>query len=292
MTDALRPTPLPTAPTPAGRPARPPQPQRVLRVKRTEAIAPHLVRVVAEGDAIDTIPESTQTDRYTKMLFAPAGSGLVPPYDLAELRERLQPSELPTQRTYTLRKIDREAGEVWIDFVVHGDTGVAGPWASAAQPGDAVVLSGIGGGYEPDPSAAFHVLAGDESAIPAIASALESMPADTRGHVVIEVDGDADHLALTAPAGVAIDWVRRDGAPAGTSTVLTAALRALDVPPAGTQAFVHGERETMKALRPLLLDAWGIPRAQLSLSAYWAYGRAEDAFQAEKRSPVGKIFAD
>jgi NADPH-dependent ferric siderophore reductase len=280
-------------PAPAARrAARPPQPQRVLRVRRTEQLTPHLVRVVAEGEAVAGIPESPHTDRYAKMLFAPAGSTLRPPYDLAVLRAELDPAELPTQRTYTVRRVDPVAGEVWIDFVVHGDTGVAGPWAAAAQSGDDVVISGIGSGYAPDPAASQHLLAGDESAIPAIAAALESMPTGTRGVALIEVDGRADHLDLAAPSGFGIEWLHRDGAEPGTSTVLADALRSLPAAAAGTQAFVHGERGAMKALRPLLLDTWGIPRASLSLSAYWAYGRAEDAFQAEKREPVGQIFTD
>ncbi|MFB2556167.1 siderophore-interacting protein [Herbiconiux liangxiaofengii] len=272
------------------RPARIPQPQRVLAVRRTEQLTPHLVRVVAEGEAIATIPRTDHTDRYAKMLFAPAGSSLRPPYDLAELRASVEPAELPTQRTYTVRRVDTERGELWIDFVVHGDTGVAGPWAASAKPGDPVVISGIGSGYAPDPAAEQHLLAGDESAIPAIAAALESMQPEARGLALIEVDGPADHLDLAAPPGIGIEWLHRDGATAGTSTVLVDALRALPSPVGDVQAFVHGERGAMKSLRPLLLDTWGIPRGRLSLSAYWAFGRAEDAFQAEKREPIGQIF--
>ncbi|MCS5713469.1 siderophore-interacting protein [Herbiconiux sp. CPCC 205716] len=285
MTDAVA---SPTAP--ARRPPRPPQPQRVLQVRRTEQLTPHLLRVVAHGEAVANIPSSDHTDRYAKLLFSPAGSTLRPPYDLAALRETHDTAELPTQRTYTVRRVDHERGEVWIDFVVHGIAGVAGPWASAARPGDDLVISGIGSGYSPDPAASSHLFAGDESAVPAIAAALESLPADARGLALIEVDGPADELPLTAPSGVGVTWVHRGGAVAGVSTALVDALTSLPAPSGDTQAFVHGERGAMKALRPLLLDTWGIPRARLSLSAYWAHGRAEDAFQAEKREPVGQIF--
>jgi NADPH-dependent ferric siderophore reductase len=288
----------PSATTPASaaspdagrRPARPPQPQRVLQVRRTEQLTPHLVRVVAGGEAVAGIPSTPHTDRYAKMLFAPAGSALRPPYDLAALRATRDPAELPSQRTYTVRRVDPARGEVWIDFVVHGTSGVAGPWAAAAQPGDDVVISGIGSGYAPDPSASSHLFAGDESAIPAIAAALEALPSDARGLTLIEVDGPADELPLAAPSGVGVTWLHRGGAAAGASTALVDALTALPAPTGDSQAFVHGERGAMKSLRPLLLDSWGIPRARLSLSAYWAHGRAEDAFQAEKREPVGQIF--
>jgi NADPH-dependent ferric siderophore reductase len=289
MTDAVASASAP-APALARRPPRPPQPQRVLKVRRTEQLTPHLVRVVAGAEAVAGIPSTPHTDRYAKMLFAPAGSLLRPPYDLAALRSTLGPAELPSQRTYTVRRVDLARNEVWIDFVVHGTTGVAGPWAAAAQPGDDVVISGIGSGYAPDPTASSHLFAGDESAVPAIAAALESLPADARGLALIEVDGPADELQLAAPSGVGVTWVHRGDTPAGASTALVDALTALPAPTGDTQAFVHGERGAMKALRPLLLDTWGIPRARLSLSAYWAFGRAEDAFQAEKREPVGQIF--
>ncbi|WRL65744.1 siderophore-interacting protein [Blastococcus brunescens] len=52
-------------------------------------------------------------------------------------------------RTYTVRAWDAETGELTIDFVHHGDEGLAGPWAAAAQPGDVIQLMGPGGAYAP-----------------------------------------------------------------------------------------------------------------------------------------------
>ena len=42
----------------------------------------------------------------------------------------------PFTRTYTVRWVDPVAQELAIDFVIHGDEGLAGPWAASAQPGD------------------------------------------------------------------------------------------------------------------------------------------------------------
>lgn len=268
------------------------RPQTVLEVLERVPLSPHLVRVVAGGPALADLAESAaagHTDSYTKMLFRPAGSDLTPPYDLAELRERLPVEELPSTRTYTIRRFDLDHGRIWIDFVVHGDDGVAGPWAATARPGDPVVLGGVGGGYSPDPRADRHLLAGDESAVPAIASALEAMPADARGVALLEVGSAADELDLTAPDGVEVRWLHRDGAEAGTSTVLVDAVRALDWPTGDVQVFAHGERGAMKALRPHLTDERGVDRSRMSLSAYWAHGRGEDVFQSEKREAVGRI---
>lgn len=268
------------------------RPQIVLEVLERVPLSPHMVRIVAGGPALADLAESAakgHTDSYTKMLFRPAGSDLTPPYDLAELRERLPVEELPSTRTYTVRRFDLANSRIWIDFVVHGDSGVAGPWAATARPGDPVVLGGVGGSYSPDPAADRHLLAGDESALPAIASALEAMPAQARGIALIEVDSAADELDLTAPEGIDVRWLHRDGAEAGTTTLLVDAVRGLDWPDGDVQVFAHGERGAMKALRPYLTDERGIERSRLSLSAYWAYGRGEDTFQSEKREPIGQI---
>ena len=277
------------AETRAARPARPVRPQIVLEVIERVQLSRHLVRIVAGGPGITAIEPSAHTDAYSKMLFAHPSTDLVPPYDLDALRGELSPEHMPSTRTYTIRRFDLERGQIWIDFVTHGDEGAAGPWADTAKPGDPVVLRGIGGGYAPDPSADWHLLAGDEAAIPAIAAALEAMPVDATGVALIEVAADEDRLELAAPAGIDVQWVLRGEAPAGTSSVLVDAVRAVEWRPGRVQVFVHGERGAMKALRPYFTDERGIERAQLSLSPYWAYGRREDAFQAEKREAVGQI---
>lgn len=272
--------------TPGNRARRP---QIVLEVLERTQLTPHMVRIVAGGPGIADVTDNGHTDAYTKMLFAPPGSDLTPPYDLAALREQLPVEALPSTRTYTIRRFDLANQRIWIDFVVHGEAGVAGPWAATAEPGSPVVLGGTGGGYAPDRDADWHLLAGDESALPAIASALETMPTDARGVALVEVDSVADELDLTAPDGVEVRWLHRDGAEAGTTDLLVEAVRGLDWPAGRVQAFVHGERGAMKSLRPHLIDERGLDRSQLSLSAYWAHGRKEDVFQSEKREAVGQI---
>lgn len=273
-------------PAPARRPQRP---QIVLEVLERVQLTPHMVRIVAGGPGIAAVEDNGMTDAYTKMLFAHPDTNLTAPYDMEALRDELPPELMPSRRTYTIRRFDLERGQIWIDFVVHGSAGIAGPWADAAQPGDAVVLGGIGGGYAPDPDAGWHLLAGDDSALPAIAAALEAMPKDAEGVAFLEVDGDADHLELAAPSGIEVVWLHRDGAEAGTTTLLADAVRARAWRDGRVQVFAHGERGAMKSLRPYFTDERGLERSQLSLSAYWAHGRVEDTFQAEKREPIGQI---
>lgn len=271
------------------RPKHADRPQIVLEVFERIQLSPHLVRIVAGGPGIAQVEDNGMTDAYSKMLFTHPGTNLTPPYDMAALREQLPLDQLPSARTYTVRKFDLEAGQLWIDFVVHGADGVAGPWADHAQPGDPVVLKGIGGGYAPNPEAPWHFLAGDDSAIPAISSALEAMPRDAQGVALIEVSGPADEIAIDAPDGVEVTWLHRGEEAPGTSTILVDAVRATPWRAGSPQVFVHGERGAMKALRPYFTDERGLDRKGLSLSAYWAYGRQEDDFQAEKREPIGKI---
>ena len=269
------------------RPARPPRPQHVLEVTSTERLSPHLVRVRARGGDLTAFRESPHTDRYVKITFAKPELGLEPPYDLAALRKVLAPEDLPVTRTYTVRGVAGD--EIAIDFVVHGDEGIAGPWAARAREGDRLVVSSPGGAYAPDDAASWHLFAGDESALPAIAAALEALPVDARGIAFLEVAAADDEVPLSPPRGVDVVWLHRHGDAPGTSRVLVETVAAWQAPEGRGQVFAHGEREAMKALREVFFTAWALERSQVSLSGYWAYGRTEDRFQAEKREPIGKI---
>jgi len=258
--------------------SKPKRPQHVFVVDRTERLSPHMVRVHLGGSAFEDFVAQADpdrlgsTDKYVKLLLAKPSLGLVPPYDLEALRETLPKHDRPARRTYTVRAVDHTTRTIAIDFVVHGDEGLAGPWAASAQPGDRLALSGPGGGYAPttDP-AVTHVLLGDDSALPAIG---------------------ADEQDIRHPAGVDLRWLHRDATGAQPGTLLLETARGLPRASRPVQVFAHGERTAMKAIRRLLQDDWGLEKREMSLSAYWALGRGEDEFQEEKREPVGVIFTD
>lgn len=247
--------------------ARPPRPTIELAVVGTRRLSPHLVRVTLGGDAFAQFEDRPETDKYVKLKFM-ASDGL------------------PVTRTYTVRHVDAAAQTLDIDFVVHGDEGIAGPWAAAAVPGDRMSFMGPGGGYAPDPTAGWHLFAGDLSAVPAISAALQALPAGAVGRVFLEIESADAEIPLAAPAGVRITWIVDEQ---HATETLADALRDLAWPPGDVQAFAHGERESMKAIRRVLFDEKGLDRARVSLSGYWARGRTEDRFQAEKREPIGKI---
>ncbi|TPW77917.1 siderophore-interacting protein [Schumannella soli] len=282
-------------------PARPRGSQHALTVTSSERLSPHLVRLRFGGEGVAAWIAAADparlgaTDTYAKLLFAKPELALEPPYDLEVLRESLPLEDLPVRRTYTIREVDAATSTLAIDFVVHGDEGVAGPWALGAQPGDLLSASTPGGAFTPSADAALpRLYLGDDSAIPAIAAALEALPADARGTAIIEVESAAEQLPLAHPDGVELIWLHRasetDAAVATAGEPLVAAARALPAPTGPVEVFAHGERGAMKELRRLINGEWGVDRALLSLSAYWALGRAEDAFQAEKREPIGQIF--
>src|ERR1700728_3525211 len=192
----------------AGR-AGPARPQAILAVLRREWLSPHTIRITAGGPGFEALRMNDFTDKYAKILFVDPGLGLTPPYDLAALRESLPPGQQPVTRTYTLRRADPERQELTIDFVVHGDRGIAAPWAARAEPGDLLTMSGAGGAFRPAPDCDFHLFVGDESALPAICSALEALPADARGLAYLETSDPGEYLDATPPGGVQVSWLHR-----------------------------------------------------------------------------------
>lgn len=252
-----------------------------LTVTACSWITPSIRRIHFVSDDLSGFAESVFTDRYVKLIFPKPGVSYPEQIDVRALRGVLPADELPDVRTYTALFPDVLAGTLAIDFVVHGDEGVAGPWAAAAEPGARLLVNGPGGGYRPDPTADWHLLIGDESAIPALAAALDALPESAIVRVVMLVESAAHEPVLTLPAGGTVTFVHRDGAQADDR--LEIAVRAVDWLGGRVQVFAHGEaEEIMHGVRPYLRSERGLSRDQLSLSGYWRRGRTEDGFRAWK----------
>lgn len=274
-------------------PARPRPAPLVAEVLRTERLSPSFVRVVVGGPGLDAFEPSPHADAYVKLVFLPpAADGHRPRrddgrLDLDAVRAALDPADAPRLRSYTVRAFDPATRELTLDFVVHGDEGVAGPWAAAAEPGDEVLVIGPGGAWSPDPSAASHLLVGDASALPAIAVALERLPEDAAGHVVVEVHDPQDELHLAAPDGVQVRWVHSGlGVP---GVALVEAVLALPPLPGPVSAFLHGEAGAVRELRRHLRTDRGVTRDQLSVSGYWRLGTDDEGWRAGKRAWLADI---
>ena len=180
-------------------------------------------------------------------------------------------------RSYTARRQDQDRGEVEIDFVLHGD-GPAAAWAAAAEPGFPLGLAG--GGPLGDRPADFLLLAGDETALPAITRILAAADPATRGLALLEVADVAEEQPLAAPAAVQVRWLHRGSTPPGESTVLADAVAALDPPPGeDVFAWVAAESAAVRTIRADLRARWQLSRSQHHAIGYWRRGRA--------MSPVG-----
>ncbi|MFG3656273.1 siderophore-interacting protein [Streptomyces sp. NPDC047706] len=272
----------------AERPARQQRKAHSAQVVRTERLTPHMQRVVLGGDGLAEFEAGTCTDHYVKLLFPAEGASYPVPFDLQRIREELPRDQWPVTRTYTVRSWDPELRELTLDFVLHGDEGLAGPWAMRAQPGDTLRFLGPGGAYAPDASADWHLLAGDESALPAIAAALESLPDGAAVRAFIEVAGPEEQQKIDSDAEVV--WLHRGDRPVGEP--LVEAVRALEFPEGRMHAFVHGEAAFVKQLRALLRLERQVPREDLSISGYWRLGHNEDGWQASKREWNARIEAE
>ncbi|MFD5437740.1 siderophore-interacting protein [Kitasatospora sp. NPDC127067] len=255
-----------------------------LRVARTLSLTPHLVRITLTGESLTGFVNGG-LDQRIKLLLPLAGQTepLIPPGDgdfgwYHSWRE-MSPEVRPVLRTYTVRGRRREPDEIDIDIAVHGDAGPGSRWAVRAAPGDRVAVYGPAveqaGGVEftlpADPG--WVLLAGDESALPAIAAILEELPEDLPVRVFAEVDGPGEEAYLSpGRAGVETVWIhRRDGAPG-----LTEAVRAAELPGGRPYAWIAGEAAGVRELRRHLVGERGMDRRAVCFMGYWRAGRTED----------------
>ena len=259
-------------------------------VESASWLTPALVRVTLRGDGLAGFAAPDSTDTYVNVAIPPADAPYGPVFVPAEAREQ-HPAELwPARRRYTVRRWDPADGRLTLDFVVHGDDGVGGPWAAAAAPGDVLVFEGPGGGYRPDPDADWHLMLGDESALPAVAASLEAVPPGRRVVVRMVCDGPEHEIELSCPGDLDLAWLHRTGT--DDADLLPRAVAALDFPAGRVHAFVHGEADEIRAVRRHLLAERGLARSDMSCSPYWRRTMTDEAWRRVKRDYVAQMEAD
>jgi NADPH-dependent ferric siderophore reductase len=238
---------------------------RLLQVRRSERITPRMVRVTLAGDELAGFG-GEGPDRRIKMFFPVAGQER-PAVPRATSGGPLWPAgePRPAIRTYTVRRFDAAASELDVDFVLHEGHGPAAAWARDAQPGAWVGVSEPGGRYEPDLAADFHVVIGDETALPAIATVLDALPAGVPALAFLEVADAAEEQHL--PGAARLHWVHRGDAEPGAP--LAAAVRAAHFPAGTGQAWLSGESACVRDLRKHLLDERGLDRRRVYATGYW-----------------------
>ena len=178
-----------------------------------------------------------------------------------------EPSGRRVKRRYTIRHARPDSGELDLDVLLHG-AGPGAQWGASAQPGDEVEFQGPRGKLELRP-APFHLLVGDESALPAIAAIAEALPPDEQALAVVEVAGPSDELPVACP----VRWVHRGDAAPGGPELLRAALREAELP-AGTHGYLMGETRAMISLRADV-EQRGVAHDAVFVKGYWNVGRPD-----------------
>lgn len=228
----------------------------------------------------------------------------------------LPEAQRPPFRTYTTRYVRGDRREVDIDMVAHDVLGPASDWIARATVGDEVLIyapttahTGVSYGIDFVPPARSEriLLAGDETAAPAIAVILEQLPPDARGVVVVEVPHPGDTAYLPVHPGFDYRVAARDddrhahlvaGVEATAAAIVPAGRGAeveeididhdilWEVPrtakggaalkSAPLYAWLAGEAGAIKALRRHLVSGLGVDRRAVAFMGYWRLGRAEN----------------
>ncbi|MFD8162858.1 siderophore-interacting protein [Streptomyces malaysiensis] len=186
----------------------------------------------------------------------------------------LPKSRRPWVRNFTIRRARPELGEVDIEFALHGDT-PASTWARRARPGDPAGIFDMGLTYLPPAHAEWQLLAGDESAVPAILAILEHAPASLMAEVFLEVPGADDiRTDITAPDGVRVRWLARDGADTLPGSLALDAIKESALRPGRFYTWVAGEAALATGVRRHLVRDRGVPKPDIAFFGYWRHGRS------------------
>ena len=243
-------------------------------VARAQSLTPRMRRITLGGPALATFTSSGLPDERIKLLLAQPGQRRPQLPVIDEHGFHYPPgAQRPIMRSFTLRRFDHDTLELDVDVVVHA--GIAADWSLRAQAGDEAAIAGPAGGYEADADARHYLLAGDESALPAIATILERLPKDARADVLVEITAAGCELALDAHAELRTTWLyRKDGVPAGAQ--LVEAVRAFDWPASSVNVWAAGEALSMRAIRRHLRDDLTLPRERYEVIGHWRERLTED----------------
>jgi NADPH-dependent ferric siderophore reductase len=244
---------------------------RLLQVREVSRITPQMVRIVVGGDALTGFVSAAHDD-HVKLFFPQPGQDKpVLPTPGPNGPVYPEGAQRPAARDYTPRRYDAAANTLTIEFVLHGD-GPAATWAAQARPGDFLGVGGPRGSFIVPDDFDWYLLAGDETALPAIGRRLDELPASAQVFVVAEVANAAEEQQFATRARVELYWLHRDGAAAGNHALLQNAITKLSLPPGDGYAWVAAEAATAKALRRYLVDQRGLPKDRVKAAAYWKQG--------------------
>lgn len=237
-------------------PARARKPRYTATVKAVSRLTPRMVRVTFTGETLADFGWNGPA-AHIKLIF---GS--------------LDQEPRPPSRTYTPRRFDASTRELDVDFVLHGE-GPASTWATQVQVGQQLTIAGPGRSYVVEPRAPWYLLAGDDTAIPALCTIMETLPAAIPIRTLIEVVDEQEQHDLHLGANVRLEWLHRGGNTLAAGRPLEAAMRALELPPGAGRIYVACESDAMRRIRRHLLHDRKLDRSQLTTRGYWHLGAVD-----------------
>ncbi|WP_394780096.1 siderophore-interacting protein [Undibacterium sp.] len=251
---------------------RHPLKMRVLTVLRTELLTSHMLRVTLTGSDLDGFVSAAHDD-HVKLFFPPAGSDqpILPVLGQQGVASDDNAAK-PIARNYTPRRYDPVSQQLDIDFMLHGDGPAAG-WAARAKPGMSLGVGGPRGSMIVPADYDWYLLAGDQTALPAIARRLEELPAQTKAIAVIAIADASEKMALQSAAQTEIIWL--DQSKGETTALFLSALGDLQFPPGDGYAWVAAELGTVLAVRDYLIQQRGLDKSQVHAASYWRNGASE-----------------
>jgi NADPH-dependent ferric siderophore reductase len=251
---------------------------RLVQVVRVVPITPHLIRITLAGDELRGF-KSASFDDHVKVFFpAPGASKPVLPRPGPDGPVR-DPNTVPAvMRDFTPRRFDSVAGTLDLEFFLH-DAGPATTWAAHAKPGQYLGIGGPRGSMIIPTRFDWHLLIGDDSALPAIARRLEELPAGVRGIVIAEVAGSYAQVDFKSHSDMQVIWCHRGEAspdemsPGGSAPgSLLAALGELSLPAGQGYAWAAAEASAVRGIRAHLVSARGMDKSRVRAAAYWKQG--------------------
>jgi NADPH-dependent ferric siderophore reductase len=244
---------------------------RLLQVREVSRLTPKMVRVVLGGEALAGFVSAAHDDHVKLFFPQPGHDKPVLPTPTPNGPVYPEGAARPAARDYTPRRYDPAANTLTIDFVLHGE-GPAATWAAQARPGQFLGVGGPRGSFIVPDDFDWYLLAGDETAVPAIGRRLQELPAGTRVIAVVEVADAGEEQKLDTRANLEMHWLHRTGAEAGNHLLLQRALTEFVLPPGEGYAWVAAEASAAKALRRYLVDQRGLPKDRVKAAAYWKQG--------------------
>jgi NADPH-dependent ferric siderophore reductase len=243
---------------------------RLLQVTRVQALNPYLVRVTFTGDELEDFV-SASFDDHVKLFFPQPGETMPALPQAGANGPEFDPSKpRPIARDFTPRRFDRAARELDIEFALH-EAGPATAWAVQAAPGQYLGIGGPRGSFVIPTQFDWHLLIGDETALPGIARRLEELSEGTRVATLIEVADQSARIEFDTRADLYAQWRYRNESqhPGGA---LLLALRETYLPDGEGCVWAAGEATLMRAVRKLLCEERGIDKKRIRASAYWKRG--------------------